>query len=132
MQIGKLTRAAKVWPIQQGVEGYNASGQPVILQPGVPGWMEYDDAIGAQTAGRVDLMAGKSPADLRAPQYETRVASPKKSASAPAAKVATKDEEADAASDEPQATPDRISIPARKPSRSAARYKRRDVQAEKP
>ncbi len=131
MQIGHLNRAAKVWPLQPGVEGYNASGQLVILQPGVPGFMEYDDAIEAQTAGRVDLMAGKSPADLRSPQYQTRVSGPKDPPprrAEPAVKVAEVEETKD---DEPPTTPDKVSIPARKPAKTA-RYKRRDVQAEKP
>ncbi len=65
----------KVWPLTDGLPGYNAQGHPIVLQPGVPGWMDMVDALSAEKAGAVDVMAGKTPQTLRTPQYQTRVMS---------------------------------------------------------
>jgi len=63
----------KVWPLTHSVPGYTAHGDPIILQPGMPGWMDGDDAKQAEAEGKVDIMAGKTPQSLRKPCYETRV-----------------------------------------------------------
>lgn len=65
----------KVWPLTDGLPGYNAQGHPIVLQPGTPGWMDMTEALEAEKAGAVDIMAGKTPQTLRTPQYQTRVMS---------------------------------------------------------
>lgn len=62
----------KVWPLESGIKGFTAHGHPTTLQPGTPGFLDWDDAVQAEKDGKVDIMAGKTPQSLRAPVYETR------------------------------------------------------------
>lgn len=58
---------AKVWPIVEGVRGYNAQEQPITMTPGTPGWMALEDAEAAHEKGAVQMMVLCRPSDLVQP-----------------------------------------------------------------
>lgn len=59
---------AKVWPLHPGVSGYTVEGRAISLPVLMPGWMVYEDALKAQEAGDVQIMAGLRPEDLKEPK----------------------------------------------------------------
>ena len=64
---------AKVWPLEPGVKGMNPSDYSEIeLTPGTPGFMEYEAAVAADKAGRVQTMAGRSWNELKKPRNEPK------------------------------------------------------------
>ncbi len=119
-----IKRLTKVWPIKAGTRGYTARQEPVQLQPGVPGYMDWDDAVAAEQEGLVDIMAGKTPQSLRKPVYETRVvaATPEPEPEPPAAVDAEEE-------DPPKPKTTKKTMP---PPGSPARrkYRRTDMKAE--
>ncbi len=123
-----IKRLTKVWPIKAGTPGYTARQEPIRLQPGVPGYMDWDDAMAAERTGLVDIMMGKTPQSLRKPIYETRVATaapdpepePEPEPEPPATPAA---EEGDPVTPK---TPKKV-VPSRAPRR---KYRRTDMKAE--
>jgi hypothetical protein len=79
--------------------------------------MDMPDALAAEAAGTVDVMAGKTPQTLRKPCYETRVAA---ATEAPLEVP----EEPEAAEEKPKATTSR-----RGPAKRR-QYRRTDMKAE--
>ncbi len=118
-----IKRLTKVWPITAGTPGYTARQEPVRLQPGVPGYMDWDDAIAAEQEGLVDIMVGKTPQSLRKPVYETRVATaaPDPEPAPPATPVAEEEEPL-----KPKA-PKKV-MP--RPGSPRRKYRRTDMKAE--
>lgn len=124
----------KVHPIRQGLDGFTAQGGPIVLQPGMPGWMDMEDALLAEKAGDVQIMAGQTPQSLRAPEYGVRAMS----AAIPPDLDSTVDEDppvqveapkAEVPPAPPPAKPNRTPPkPGAKPPRR--RYKRTDMKPE--
>ena len=138
-----LPQLAKVWPLVPGLQGCNALGKPITLQPGQAGWMQVDEARAAEKADQVDVMAGKTPQSLRTPQYQTpqslrtpqyqtRVAAveappPPPPAPAPPTPPGSELAPPPVVEEEPAPTP----TPKRAPPKKR-NYRRRDTQAENP
>lgn len=107
-----MTDLAKVWPLRSGISGCNAHGFPIVLSPGVPGWMDLDKAKEAEKHGDVQLMAGQSPGSLKTPEYQTMEAQP-----------------AEEPEPEPQSKP-RVTKKAPVVPRRKGRYRRSDMTAD--
>lgn len=60
----------KVWVLKAGLSGFNAHGQAITLQPGLPGWMTAKNAEAAHKEGSVQIMVGLRPQDLKTPVIE--------------------------------------------------------------
>lgn len=58
----------KVWPLVDGLKGFDANGNEIDLQPGCPRWMEEESAHAAEKAGGVQLMAGLDTTQLKDPK----------------------------------------------------------------
>ena len=63
---------AKVMPLVTGLSGFDALGNKIKLKPGVPRWMEYDEAIKAEKVGDVQLLVGLDTGSVKEPQKTTR------------------------------------------------------------
>lgn len=62
---------AKVWPLAEGLPGYNAEKQPITLNPFQVGWMRLPDALKAQEEDQVQIMVGLRPQDLKQPGHRS-------------------------------------------------------------
>lgn len=118
-----MDRPTKVWPLVQGLKGFNATGNPIDLQPGMHGWMDYDDAVVAEKKGYADIMAGKTPQSLRAPSYDTKVVE-----AADPAPVG--EDDANRVLDEEDEAPVKPPPSRRKTNPKRRQYQRRDMKAE--
>lgn len=58
----------KVWPLVDGLKGFDANGNEIDLQPGCPRWMEEESAHAAEKAWEVQLMAGLDTTQLKDPK----------------------------------------------------------------
>ncbi len=119
---------AKVWPLIDGIQGVNAHGSPVLLTPGVPGWLPLQEAQDRERAGEVQMMVGLRPQDLK----PARTGSDVFSAAPSAAAASYIDREAGA---EPGEEPE-VEEPApvkRRPGRPRKKrtYQRRDMVADR-
>lgn len=106
------TKLAHVWPLIDGLPGFNALNEPVMLMAGTRGLMPLDVALEQESQGNLVLMAGKTPDELYALKrkpgsYQAGEAPPEAEVPAPKRR-------------------------GRPPGSKTTRYKRRDMTAETP
>jgi outer membrane biosynthesis protein TonB len=64
----KNSEISMVWPLVSGLQGVNPSnGETVTMNPFSRQWMYTDDAVLAEGDGKVQMMVGLTPADLKTP-----------------------------------------------------------------